>query len=116
MTKWSLNIFLEWQNGRKNKNPAINKIKVQCLDTDIANMTGESLSFWLIKFFEELCRENGERYSPRSLYSFVYGIQRFLEMQIIHSTYIIVMIISGVSAHIVQNGLIFPYVSLITSK
>ena len=49
--------FLEWQNGRKNKNPAIepcafttDKSKVQRLDTDIANMTTESLNFWLIKF------------------------------------------------------------------
>ena len=25
VTKWSLKIFLEWQNGRKNKNPAIEK-------------------------------------------------------------------------------------------
>ena len=66
--KWSVNIFLDWQNGRKNKNPAIkpcafttDKSKVQCLDTDIANMTAESLNFWLIKFVKELCKENGER-------------------------------------------------------
>ena len=32
-------------------------------------MTAESLNFWLIKFVEELCKENGERYPPRSLYS-----------------------------------------------
>lgn len=35
---------------------------MQRLDTDIANMTAESLNFWLIKFDEELCKENGERY------------------------------------------------------
>ena len=52
----------------KNKNPTIepctfltDKSKVQRLDTDIANMTAESLNFWLIKFAEELCKENGER-------------------------------------------------------
>ena len=58
VTKWSVKIFLElWQNGRKNKNPAIkpcafttDKSKVQRLDTGIANMTAESLNFWLIKF------------------------------------------------------------------
>ena len=61
--KWSVKIFLEWQNGRKNKNPAIepcafttDKSKVHRLDTDIANMTTESLNFWLIKFAEELCK------------------------------------------------------------
>ena len=86
VTKWSVKIFLEWQNGRKNKNPAIepcafttDKSKVQRLDTDIATMTAESLNFWLIKFVEELCKENGERYPARSLYSIVCGIQRFLE-------------------------------------
>ena len=31
------------------------------------------------KFDEEVCKENGERYPPRSLYSIVCGIQRFLE-------------------------------------
>ena len=68
VTKWSVKIFLEWQNGRKNKNPAIepcafttDKSKVQRLDTDMANMMAESLNFWLIKFVEELCKENGER-------------------------------------------------------
>ena len=45
----------------------------------IATMTAESLNFWLIKFVEELCKENGERYPPRSLYRIVCGIQRFLE-------------------------------------
>ena len=66
VTKWSVKILLEWQNSRK-KNPAIepcafttDKSKVQRLGTDIANMTAESLSFWLLKFVEELCKENGE--------------------------------------------------------
>ena len=83
-TKWSVKVLVEWQNGRENKNPAIepcafttDKSKVQRLDTD--NATAESLNFWLIKFVEELCKENGERYPARSLYSIVCGIQRFLE-------------------------------------
>ena len=69
MTKWSVKIFLEWQNGRKNKNTAIEpcafttekSINVKCLDTDIADMTAEPLNFWMIKFAEELCKENDER-------------------------------------------------------
>ena len=36
--------------------------QVQRLDTYMANMTAESLKVWLIKFVEELCKENGERY------------------------------------------------------
>ena len=58
VTKWSVKIFfLECQNCRKNKNPAIkpcalktDESKVQRLDSDVANMTAESLNFWLIKF------------------------------------------------------------------
>ena len=57
VTKWSVKIFLEWQNGWKNQNPAIepcpfttDKSKVLRLDTDIPNMTAESLNFCLIKF------------------------------------------------------------------
>ena len=68
VTKWSVNIFLECQNSRKNKKAAIepctfttDKSKVQRLDTDIANMTAESLNFSQIKFAEKLCKENGER-------------------------------------------------------
>ena len=92
MTKWSVKIFLEWQNSRKNKNPPIepctfrtDKSKVQCLDTDTANIMAVSLNFWLIKFVEELCKENCERYPSRSLHSIlkpnigVCGIQRFLK-------------------------------------
>ncbi|KAL9964483.1 hypothetical protein ACROYT_G028130 [Oculina patagonica] len=55
-------------NGRKNRSPAIeprafrtDNSKVQRLDTDITSMTAESLNFWLIKFVEEVCKENGER-------------------------------------------------------
>lgn len=80
VTKWSVKLLVEWQNGRENKNPAIepcafttDKSKVQRLDTDIATITAESLNFWLIKFVEELCEENGERYPPRSLYSIVWN-------------------------------------------
>jgi len=57
VTKWSVKVFVEWQNGRENKNPAIvpcafatDKSKVQRLDTDIGNMMAESLNSWLIKF------------------------------------------------------------------
>ena len=50
------------------------KSYVQRLDTDIANMTAESLNLWLIKFVEELCKENDERYPPRLLHSIVCAI------------------------------------------
>ena len=64
---------------KQNKNSAIEscalttvKSKVQRLDTAIANMTAESLKFWLIKFVQEMCKQNGERHPSRSLYSIVW--------------------------------------------
>ena len=50
------------------------KSYVQRLDSDIANMTVESLNFWNIRFVEELWKENGEAYPPRLLNSIVCAI------------------------------------------
>ena len=57
--------FSGMQNGRKNKNPAIkpctfttDKSIVQCLDTDIANMTVESLNFWLKNCAKRIVKGN----------------------------------------------------------
>ena len=57
VTNWSVKIFLQWQSGSKNKNPAVKlcaftteKSKVRLLDTAIAIMKAKSLNFWLIKF------------------------------------------------------------------
>ena len=56
VTKRSWEIFLEWQNGRKDKNSAIepcafttDKSKIQLLATDIASITAESLKKSCIK-------------------------------------------------------------------
>ena len=57
VTKWSVVELVEWQNGRENKNPAIEPCTFTTdKDTDIATMTAESLNFCLIKFVEELCK------------------------------------------------------------
>ena len=68
VTKWSFNIFAQWQNVRLNKQAAneeagfdVERDKIQSLDTNIVNMTAESLKFWLTKFVE-VCKEDGERY------------------------------------------------------
>ena len=74
VTKWTFNIFAQWQNARLNKEAAneeagfdVDRDKIQSLDTNIVNMTAESLNVWLAKFVEEVCKEDGERYPPRSL-------------------------------------------------
>ena len=68
-------IFAEWQASRKNKDPSkeeagfhVELDKIQALDTNIVNMTPESLNLWLTKFVQEVCKEeDGERYPPRTL-------------------------------------------------
>ena len=69
VTKRSFNIFAQWQNARLNKQAVkeeagfdVERDKIQSLDTNIVNMTEESLNFWLTKFVEEVCKEDGERY------------------------------------------------------
>ena len=69
VTKWSFNIFAQWQNARLNKHAAneeagfdVGRDKIQSLDTNIVNMTAESLKFWLTEFVKEVCKEDGERY------------------------------------------------------
>ena len=53
--------------------------KIQALDTNIVNMTPESLNLWLTKFVQEVCKEDGERYPPRTLYSIICRLQRHLQ-------------------------------------
>ena len=83
--KWAFKIFAKWQIARVNKVPCIEqrsfKIdidKVQTLDTNIANMSAETLNFCLTKFVQEVGKINGERYLGRSLYMIVAGLQRHL--------------------------------------
>ena len=59
VTKWSFNIFAQWQNARPNKEAVneelwlhVERDKIQSLDTNIVNMMAESLNFWLMKFVE----------------------------------------------------------------
>ena len=62
-TKWSLNIFAQWQNARLNKQAANEEAGFDVeRDKIIVNITAESLNFWLTKFVEEVCKEDGERY------------------------------------------------------
>ena len=66
VTKWSFNIFAQWQNARLNKQAAngeagfdVERDKIQSLDTNIVNMMAESLkNLWK----KSLCKEDGERY------------------------------------------------------
>ena len=75
VTKWAYKIFGEWQSSRRNKDANFDERRlefevdsIQSLETNIVEMSAESMNFWLTKFVAEVCKENGECYLPRSLY------------------------------------------------
>ena len=78
-------IFSEWQAARLNKkasdeqsNSVDDSSKIQDLDMNVCNMSAETLNFWLAKFVMDVCKEDGECYPPRTLYSICCGVQRHL--------------------------------------
>lgn len=84
--KWSIKIFQDWQAQRGNKDPKLEQCsfsfepdKIQNLDTNITDMSHESLNFWLTKFIQEVCKGDGQRYPARTLHCIVCGIQRHLQ-------------------------------------
>ena len=86
VTKWAYKIFGEWQSSKRNKNTNLEErgfeVKVhsnQSLETNIVDMSTESLNFWLTKIVAELRKENGKRYPLKRLYSICCRLQRHLE-------------------------------------
>ena len=53
--------------------------KVQSLSTDLANMDGNTLNYWLSKFVQEVANSKGKVYLARTLYEIICGIRRHLE-------------------------------------
>lgn len=83
VNKWAMTIFGEWQAGKTNKKAceeesgsAVETSQIQDLETDICDMAAGFLNFWLTKFIMEVCKDTGETYPPRTLYSICSGIQR----------------------------------------
>ncbi len=79
-TRWAFNMT------RGNKDASLESCsfsfdcqKGQNLDTNIVNMTTESLNFWLSRFIQEVVKANGERYPARTLYGIVCGLNRYLQ-------------------------------------
>lgn len=58
---------------------AMDIFQIQDLETTIGDMTAESPHFWLTKLIMEVCKDTGESYPPRMLYSICRCIQRYLE-------------------------------------
>ena len=53
--------------------------KVQSLSTDLANMDGNTLNYWLSKFVQEVANSKGKVYLARTLNEIICGIRRHLE-------------------------------------
>ena len=86
VNKWSVKISSGWQATRLIKNASeeqsnsvVDISKIQDLDTNVCDMTAETLNFWLKKFVMEVCKDTGENYPPRMLYSICCGKQRHLQ-------------------------------------
>ena len=86
VNKWSMKIFSEWQATRlikkaseEQRNFVVDISKIQDLDINVCDMTAETLNFWLTKFVMEVCKDTGENYPPRTLYSICCVIQRHLQ-------------------------------------
>ena len=53
-------------------------LDVQELTENSENKNAKSRKYWLCKFVQEVGNKSGERYSIRTLYNIVCGLERFL--------------------------------------
>lgn len=53
-------------------------VAIEDLTTKLEDMRAETLNFWLSKFVQEVAKQNGVRYPPRSIYLIICGISRHL--------------------------------------
>ena len=85
--KMAVKIFDEWQKHRGNKIAKNESFGFECkrlgslqdLTVDVHDMSAESLNIWLTKFVGEVVKRDGERYSPRTLYMIICGINRHIQ-------------------------------------
>ena len=86
--KWAVSSFVEWQRLREVQVPVLDcgglfkdydLHKVTALSGDIAGMNVLSLNYWLSKFVVEVAKKSGERYPPKTVYSIICSLKRYLE-------------------------------------
>ena len=87
--KWAVEVFRTWQAAREQKFCILDAgsvfkdydvHRVQSLEETLEDLDSLSLNYWLTKFVKEVANKNGGRYSPRSLYGIVCGLERYLEV------------------------------------
>ena len=83
-----MSIFAEWQRFREVKVPVLDCgglfkyydfHKVTALSADIAGMDALSLNYWLSKFVMEVAKRSGGRYPPKTVYSIICALKRYLK-------------------------------------
>ena len=88
--KWAYGIFEEWQRQRLVEVPIVEVAGlfktydfhlVESLDTPLVEVSVLSINYWLTKFVQEVAKPSKERYPPKTLYSIIAGIRRFLAEQ-----------------------------------
>ena len=86
--EWAVSSFAEWQRLREVQVPVLDcgglfkdydLHKVTALGGDIAGMDVLSLNYWLSKFVVEVAKKSGERYPPKTVYSIICSLKRYLE-------------------------------------
>ena len=87
--RWALQLFNKWKDARSLKMPVLDCgglfkdyqwNEVSPLDAkNIEDMNASTLNYWLSKFVMEVCKENGERYPPKTLHGIVAGLKRHLQ-------------------------------------
>ena len=86
--KWAVSSFAEWQRLREDQVPVLDcgglfkdydLHKVTALSPNIAGMDVLSLNYWLSKFVVEVAKKSGERYPPKTVYSIICSLKRYLE-------------------------------------
>lgn len=71
-TKWALNIFTDWleDHNKRNEDDIVPVVTPSC--------SKEDLNKWLPVFIAEVRSQQGEAYPPRTIYSILSGILRFM--------------------------------------
>ena len=85
--KWAVEVFRAWQAAREQKFCILDAgsvfkdydLRVQSLEEKLEDLDSASLNYWLTKFVQEVANMNGGRYSFRSSYGIVCGLERYLE-------------------------------------
>lgn len=77
-TRWSFKIFQDWVRDFNDRNTAAD----QCPDYVLSSSCSkEELNKWLTLFVVEVRNQNGDPYPPRTLYSILSGISRYMRSE-----------------------------------